>query len=72
MQRLCAQVTLVHHGASILEKEYPAIRNVLAERLRAEGLILHLEAEVETFASASQARIKPQAGNSISVDFDLV
>ena len=72
MQRLCAQVTLAHHGASILEKEYPAIRAVLAERLRAEGLILHLEAEVETFTSASQARIKPKAGNSFSVDFDLV
>ena len=72
MQRLGAQVTLVHHGASILEKEDPAIRAVLAERLRAEGLILHLEAEVETFTSASQARIKPKAGNSFSVDFDLV
>jgi len=47
MQRLGAQVTIVHHGASILEKEDPAIRAVLAERLRAEGLTIHLEAEVE-------------------------
>jgi len=72
MQRLGAQVTIVHHGASILEKEDPAIRAVLAERLRAEGLTIHLEAEVEAFASASQARVKPKAGDSFPVDFDLV
>ncbi|MBT2557597.1 FAD-dependent oxidoreductase [Hymenobacter sp. ISL-91] len=72
MQRLGAQVTIVHRGEAILEKEDPAIRAVLAERLRAEGLSIHLEAEVEAFTSASQARIRPKSGEAFAVDFDLV
>jgi pyruvate/2-oxoglutarate dehydrogenase complex dihydrolipoamide dehydrogenase (E3) component len=72
MQRLGAQVTIVHHGAAILEKEDPAIRAVLDKRLRAEGLTIHLEAEVEAFISATQAHVKPKAGDSFPVDFDAV
>lgn len=46
MQRLSARVTIVHRGASILKKEDPTIQAVLTERLRTEGLTLHLGAEV--------------------------
>lgn len=44
MQRLGSPVTIVHRRVGILEKEDPAMRAVLAERVRAEGLIIHLEA----------------------------
>ena len=70
MQRLGSRVTLVHHGASILEKEDPAIRTVLEARLRAEGLTLHLGAEVEEFTSATQARVRLQEGEPVTIDFD--
>lgn len=72
MQRLGAQVTLVHRAARILEKEDPSISAVLAGRLRAEGLTMHLEAEVAAFASATEARIKPQHGDEFEVAFDAV
>ena len=62
MQRLGAQVTIVHHGADILEKEDPSISRVLAERLRAEGITLHLEAEVASFTSAARGPHQAQSG----------
>lgn len=72
MQRLGAQVTVVHHAPAILEREDAAISQVLDERLRAEGLTLHLDAEVAAFTSATQARVQPKVGEAFTVDFDIV
>ena len=72
MQRLGAQVTIVHHAPAILEREDAAISRVLDERLRAEGLTLHLDAEVAAFTSATQARVQPKTGAAFAVDFDIV
>lgn len=44
MQRLGAQMTLVHHADRFLDKEDPSIGAVLDGRLRVEGITLHLEA----------------------------
>lgn len=70
MQRLGAQVTLVHRAPSILEKEDPSIREVLSQRLQAEGIVFHLEAEVTSFASATEARVKSRSGPEFGVEFD--
>ncbi len=71
LQRLGAQVTIVQHSARLLDQEDPTISQVLEERLRAEGLTLHLEAEVASFATATEARIKPREGEEFGVDFDV-
>jgi len=71
MQRLGAQVTIVHRAATILEKEDPTISAVLLERLRGEGIIFHLECEVAAFSSATQAQIKPKKGAPFTLDFDI-
>ena len=70
LQRLGSQVTIVHHGARLLEKEDPGISQVLEARLRAEGIALHLEAEVASFSSATEARIKPAKGEGFGVAFE--
>jgi pyruvate/2-oxoglutarate dehydrogenase complex dihydrolipoamide dehydrogenase (E3) component len=72
MQRLGAQVTLVHRAARLLDQEDPSISAVLDKRLRAEGLTRHLEAEVVAFTSATEARIRPQHGSEFGVEFDAV
>ncbi|QKG52495.1 dihydrolipoyl dehydrogenase family protein [Hymenobacter sp. BRD67] len=72
MQRLGSQVTLVHHGPRLLEKEDPAISAVLDERLRAEGLTIHLDAVVAAFTTAAEAHIKPKNGAEFKLEFDLV
>ncbi|OGX91134.1 dihydrolipoyl dehydrogenase family protein [Hymenobacter coccineus] len=71
MQRLGAQVTLVHRAARLLEREDPSISAVLAARLRAEGITLHLEAEVTSFTSATEARITSRQGDEFGVGFDI-
>ena len=71
MQRLGSQVTVVHHSARLLEKEDPSISAVLLERLRAEGITFHLEAEVTDFASAHEARVQPKDGPAFSLGFDV-
>ncbi|SMB99460.1 FAD-dependent pyridine nucleotide-disulphide oxidoreductase [Hymenobacter roseosalivarius DSM 11622] len=71
MQRLGAQVTVVHRGAALLEKEDPSINAVLLERLRGEGITFHLESEVASFSSATQAQIKPRQGEAFALDFDI-
>ncbi len=71
MQRLGAQVTLVHRAGRLLEKEDSSISAVLDGRLRAEGITLHLEAEVASFASATEAHVKPRHGNEFGVEFDI-
>ncbi|GAA4506907.1 mercuric reductase [Hymenobacter ginsengisoli] len=70
MQRLGAHVTVVHRGATLLEKEDPRINAVLLERLRAEGITVHLKNEVASFSSATQALITPRQGAPFVLDFD--
>ena len=71
MQRLGSQVTIVQHGPQLLEHEDATISRVLEERLRAEGLTLHFNAEVASFSSATHARIKPKEGAEFGLDFDI-
>ena len=71
MQRLGAQVTLVHYAGRLLDKEDPSISAVLDGRLRAESIALHLEAEVASFASAAKARTKPRHGDGFGMAFDI-
>ncbi len=71
MQRLGSQVTLVHRGPRLLEKEDLAISAVLLARLRAEGLTVHLEAEVQDFPAPTRARIQPKNSEAFTLDFDL-
>ena len=72
MQRLGAQVTVVHRAARLLEKEDPSISAVLLSRLQAEGLSVHLETEVTAFLSAHAAQIRPANGPEATVEFDAV
>ena len=72
MQRLGSQVTIVHHAAAILEKEDPTISAVLLERLKAEGLTFHLEAEVTSFSGPNEGQVTPKGGEAFAVGFDVV
>ncbi|MFD2784555.1 dihydrolipoyl dehydrogenase family protein [Hymenobacter rubripertinctus] len=71
MQRLGSQVTIVHHGPRLLEHEDATISQVLEERLRAEGLTIHFNAEVTSFSSATHARVQPKEGTEFGLDFDI-
>ncbi len=73
MQRLGAQVTVVHTGPRLLEKEDPRISAVLLERLRAEGITFHLAAEVAAFSGPHEAQVRPKDGGApaVAVPFDL-
>ncbi|MEJ7666064.1 MAG: hypothetical protein WKG07_44370 [Hymenobacter sp.] len=55
-----------------LEKEDPSISAVLLDRLRAEGLTIHLETEVTAFLSAHAVQVQPAAGPETTVEFDAV
>ncbi|MGI4743916.1 MAG: dihydrolipoyl dehydrogenase family protein [Janthinobacterium lividum] len=70
-QRLGSQVTLVHRGAQLLGQEDPTISAVLLARLRAEGLTIHLHAEVVGFPTPHEARVQPQGGAPFTVGLDL-
>ena len=72
IQRLGAQVTLVHRGPRLLEKEDPSISAVLLARLRAEGLDVRLETEVTAFPRAQSAQIQPAAGPESTVELEAV
>ena len=72
MQRLGSQVTIVHRADRILEREDPSISAVLLERLRAEGVIFHFEAEVTSFSTSHEAQVKPKNGEPLAVEFDVV
>lgn len=71
MQRLGSQVTIVQHGPRLLPHEDASISRVLEERLLAEGLTLHLNAEVTSFSGPTHARIKPTEGAEFGLDFDI-
>ena len=45
LNRLGITTTLLHHGASLLPRDEPALAQVLAATLRTEGVDLHLSAE---------------------------
>ncbi|RZK51426.1 MAG: NAD(P)/FAD-dependent oxidoreductase, partial [Hymenobacter sp.] len=71
LQRLGSQVTLVHRGRQLLDKEDPAIAAVLLARLRAEGLVVHLDCEVQAFPTPREARVKPASGEPFTVGLDM-
>ena len=70
MQRLGAQVTVVGRAVRLLDKEDPAISAVLLARLRAEGVTVHLEADITDFPAETEARVQPKNGAAFTVGFD--
>ncbi|WP_223652231.1 dihydrolipoyl dehydrogenase family protein [Hymenobacter psoromatis] len=70
MQRLGAQVTLVHSAKQILEKEDPSISAVLLNRLRDEGIDFQLEVKIIAFSDANTARVRHADGRETTVGFD--
>ena len=70
MRRFGAQVTVVHSGQQLLEKEDPRISAVLLERLRGEGIDFQLEAKVIAFPDAHTAQVRHADGPETTVAFD--
>ena len=70
MQRLGAQVTLVHAGKQILEQEDPGISAVLLNRLRSEGIDFQLETKITAFSDANTAQLRHADGRETTVKFD--
>ncbi|NJC24710.1 dihydrolipoyl dehydrogenase family protein [Neolewinella antarctica] len=68
--RLGSQVTLLVRGERILDKDPDIMGNILAERLRHDGVDIQFETEVASFTSATQAELKH--GKSLEFSHILV
>jgi len=72
LSRLGSKVTVVHKGATILEHDDPTVTTILLEQLKKEGIQFLLETEIESFTSATEARVKMKGGEACSIQFDAV
>ena len=72
MSRLGSQVTVVHSGATILEKDDPAVTAILMEQLRREGIGFILNAGLDHFPSATEAVIKTASGETETQLIDAI
>lgn len=71
LQRLGSQVTIVNRGAQILAKERPAFRDILAERLKEEGIQILNESEIKAFTGANSAILSSPNGEE-AIEFDAI
>lgn len=71
--RLGSQVTLLVRGNRILEKDPPKMGEILAKKLRSEGVDIRFQTEISEFTDASTAVLKgqgiPQAASTVAEAF---
>lgn len=72
LARLGSDVTLVQHGADILAHDDAAVTAILREQLVKEGVEIVLETTVDSFPSATTARLKSEHGLAKTIKFDAV
>lgn len=70
--RLGSQVTMVHRGGMILPHDDYAVTKVLYKRLKEEGITFIFDAEVESFPSGTEAKIKTKAGEILTLNLDAI
>ena len=72
LSRLGTRVILIHHGQMILGHDEQAIAEILLGKLREEGIIVELNAKLESFTSGTEAIVKHADGSNNLVIFDAV
>ncbi|TDG34830.1 FAD-binding protein [Pedobacter changchengzhani] len=72
LSRLGSQVTIVNHGAIILEHDDLAVTSILLNQLEKENIEFLLEADVSCFTSSTEAVIKLKSGKAITHQFDAI
>ncbi|MDZ4838373.1 MAG: NAD(P)/FAD-dependent oxidoreductase [Bacteroidota bacterium] len=72
LSRLGSKVTIVHKGTEILEHDDVAVTSVLLQELKKEGIEFLFDTEIESFTSATEARIKKNKGETKTIHFDAV
>lgn len=72
LSRLGSHITLVHQEKEILEHDDPEVTVILREKLKAEGIDIILNSQVEKFNSKNEANIVDRNGRSSLVTFDAV
>ncbi len=70
--RLGSQVTVVHSGERILEKEAPEISLILQQRLEIEGIRFMLNSRLTSFPGSRTARIENPDNTNTQLNFDAV
>ncbi len=70
--RLGSQVTVVHSGERILEKEAPEISAILQQRLEKEGIRFLLNRRVAAFSGIHSALVENQDQTQTQFHFDAV
>lgn len=63
--RLGSEVTLLVRGKRILDKDPDIMGEILAKRLRRDGVTIHYQTEVESFPTATQAKLKGTQNDTI-------
>jgi pyruvate/2-oxoglutarate dehydrogenase complex dihydrolipoamide dehydrogenase (E3) component len=69
---LGSQVTLVHRGERLIEREEPFASSQVAEALRGVGVDVRLEVSVATVARNGVVRVELESGESLEADELLV
>jgi len=72
LSSLGSKVTVVHHGAAILEQDDLIVTAILLEQLEKQGIIFLLETQIERFTSANEALIKTKTNQTELIQFDAV
>lgn len=70
--RFGVQVTLIESAVQLLGKEEPGIAALLAEALRADGVVVHLDASVERFEGLPDGRARTHLSGHAPVDTERV
>ena len=72
LSRLGSQVTVVHKGDMILEKDDKAVSAILLDQLKKEGIEFLLNAVTDHFVSANEATIRLKDKTTKNILFDAV
>ncbi|HEX9509482.1 MAG TPA: NAD(P)/FAD-dependent oxidoreductase [Puia sp.] len=72
LNRLGSKVTIVHRGDSILPRDEKGVAAILLEKLKEEGIEVHLQAVVKEFSNSREALIAKKSGSDVRIVFDAV
>ena len=72
LNRLGTKVTVVENSDMILNKEDKSIAGILLAQLKKEGINFIMNAEIESFISSNEAKIKSESGSNYTIQFDAV
>ena len=72
MSRLGSKVTVIQHGARILEHDDETMTDILLQQLQQEGIEFMFNADVDHFISSANASVKFKDGKSEEISFDAV